>query len=136
MSTIALAQYEPGTKIDDTYKSQVGSSRNKLNDKIDDKVVDNAHDSQKSGFYSIPKSIWPNITFFGNVSAVIIYLALLFGFASFFIGYNAGGNLNKKKIFSSIITATIIGTLSRGLVIKVELYLFEFLTVKVQRLNN
>lgn len=132
MSTIILAQYEPGTEIDETNDNQAELRRETLNDKVDDKVMN----SQKGGFYKIHGYYWPKITFGGNVTAVIAYLALFFGFASFFIGHNAGGRLNKKKIFASIITASLIGIFSRSIVIKLQLFFFNFLTVSPFKMDE
>ena len=126
--TNVLSQFEPNTPPDKpTYSEQV-------------EQTDNNHDAVEKtklgGFYTMPGSWWPSITFLGNVSAVIIYLALFFGFASFFIGHNAGGKLNKKKIFSSIMAATIIGVISRGIVVKLELILFDLLVGKPLKLSE
>ena len=66
-------------------------------------------------FYTIPPSLWPKITIGGTFTAVITYVALIFGIASYFIGHNAGGRLAKGKIFAAIGTATIVGIVGTAL---------------------
>ena len=84
------------------------------------------YESQKT-FYIIPPTCWFKISFWGIVSAVVIYLALAFGLASYFIGYNAGGRLNKSKIISAIGTAVVVGIIGRSFKIFLQLKLFRLL---------
>ena len=78
-------------------------------------------------FYSNPAFLWPKITIGGTFTAVITFVALIFGVASYFIGHNAGGKLAKGKIFASVGAATSIGILGRSLIILIEVKIFELL---------
>ncbi len=78
-------------------------------------------------FYTVPAYLWPKITIGKTVTAVIVYLFLLFGVAAYFIGHNAGGNLTKGKIFGSIGTATLVGLFGRSFIIYLEINIYNFL---------
>lgn len=78
-------------------------------------------------FYVVPPSLWPKVTIGGTLSAVIVYVALIFGIASYFIGHNAGGKMNKKTIFASIGTATLVGICGRSITILARVKLYELL---------
>ncbi len=92
--------------------------------------------SEYGPFYKIPSSFWPKITILGTASAVMMYVALIFGFTSFFIGYNAGGRLAKGKVIAAIVTATTIGVLSRSIFIKVKVLIFDLLTKNLFEWNE
>ena len=78
-------------------------------------------------FYSNPAFLWPKITIGGTFTAVITFVAVIMGIASYFIGYNAGGKLSKRTIFASIGTAIVIGILGRSLIILIKVKIFELL---------
>lgn len=82
---------------------------------------------QHTNFYMIPSSLWPKITIGGSVTAVIVFVALIFGIASYFIGYNAGGKINKPTIYSSIIIGVVVGVLGRSFMVLVQVKLYEVL---------
>jgi len=84
--------------------------------------------SQESykGFYEVPGYLWPKITIGGTVSAVIVYVAIVFGIASYIIGSFAGGKYGKRKIFASIGMATAVGIFGRSFTILIKLQLYYF----------
>ena len=82
---------------------------------------------EHTNFYMIPSSLWPKITIGGSVTAVIVFVALIFGIASYFIGYNAGGKINKPTIYSSIIIGVVVGVLGRSFTVLLQVKLYEVL---------
>jgi hypothetical protein len=74
-------------------------------------------------FYIIPSSYWPKIKIGKSFSAIIIFVALLFGVVMYIIGQFAGGKLNRSKILASIIVATAVGFIARSVLICVQVFL-------------
>lgn len=74
-------------------------------------------------FQQIPISFWPKIQIFGTISVVIVTLALLVGIIMYIVGYYGGGRLNKAKINTAVIIASLIGIIGRTLIISIQVYL-------------
>ncbi len=64
--------------------------------------------------YQIPGTYWPKIRILGVFSAILVFVAITFGVVIYFIGYFAGGRLNKPKILGSIVMATLVALLGRS----------------------
>ncbi|HEX9975518.1 MAG TPA: hypothetical protein VGD14_25935, partial [bacterium] len=54
---------------------------------------------------------------------IIIVLAFLLGFVSYFVGMSAGGDINKKEIRKAILSALIIAIFARPIAILAHQYL-------------
>ena len=51
-------------------------------------------DIKSSYFEKVPTSYWFKITAIGTFSIIIVVVAFIFGFVSYFMGWNAGGKEN------------------------------------------
>jgi len=76
-----------------------------------------------SMFQEIPPGYWIRITAFKTVSIVIVVLAFLLGFVSFFIGMSAGARFNKSTIRKAILSALAISIFARPIAINAQYYL-------------
>jgi len=77
----------------------------------------------KSIFQPIPPGFWLRIGSFKTASVIIIILAFLLGFISYYIGYSAGGDINKKEIRKAVLSALVIAILARPIAINAHYYL-------------
>lgn len=71
----------------------------------------------------IPSGYWIKINAFSTVSIIIILLAFILGFVSYYVGLSAGGDINKKEIRKAIISAMIIAIFARPIEIMAHHYL-------------
>lgn len=71
----------------------------------------------------IPSGYWIKINAFSTVSVIIILLAFILGFISYYIGLSAGGDINKKEIRKAIISALIIAIFARPIEIMAHYYI-------------
>lgn len=123
---LALSQYD--TKKD---KNKTNNSIF-LSEKQNDSTIS---DVETDGFYKVPESSWPKITYFKSISAVVCYIALFFGFAIFVIGTFSGARLNKSKVRAAIIIGVVIGIFSRSIFIRLQTYLYLLLIRKPLTMN-
>jgi len=79
--------------------------------------------SSDSIFQIIPQAYYLKITAFKTFSIIIIVLAFLLGFVSYFVGMSAGGDINKKEIRKAILSALIIAIFARPIAILAHQYL-------------
>ena len=79
--------------------------------------------SGNSIFQPIPPAFWIRIGSFKTASVIIIILAFLLGFISYYIGYSAGGDINKKEIRKAILSALVIAIFARPIAILGHKYL-------------
>jgi len=109
--------------------SQEGDMENIAEEDYQEPEVQEAAKAEKEykHFYSNPAFLWPKITIGGTITAVITFVSIIMGIASYFIGYNAGGKLSKRTIFASIGTALAVGILGRSLTILIKVKIFELL---------
>jgi len=77
----------------------------------------------KSIFQPIPPAFWIRIGSFKTASIIIVILAFLLGFISYYIGYSAGGDINKKEIRKAILSALVIAIFARPIAINAHYYL-------------
>ncbi|MBN1153461.1 hypothetical protein JXB12_00925 [candidate division KSB1 bacterium] len=82
---------------------------------------------ESENFLQMPPYVWPRTTIFGVTSAVVVYVALVFGLAMFVIGYNAGAKVNKGPVTTAIILTTIVAVLARSFILWVQYHLFKIL---------
>jgi len=78
-------------------------------------------------YLPMPQYRWPRIRIFGPTSAVIVYVAVIFGAAMYLIGYNAGAKLNKGAIITSIVLATSVAIVARSFALWIQLNLYKLL---------
>lgn len=76
-----------------------------------------------SMFQKVPSGYWIKINAFSTVSIIIILLAFILGFVSYYIGMSAGGDINKREIRKAIMSALIIAIFARPIEIMVHHYL-------------
>jgi hypothetical protein len=74
-------------------------------------------------FQPVPPAFWIRIGSFKTASIIIIILAFLLGFISYYIGYSAGGDINKKQIRKAILSALVIAIFARPIAINAHYYL-------------
>ncbi len=74
-------------------------------------------------FQQIPSGYWFKINAFKTVSLIIVILAFMLGFVSFFIGVSAGASFNKSTIRKSILSALAIAIFARPIAINAQYYL-------------
>ena len=80
-------------------------------------------------FYKPFSSAWFKITAGGTYSAVLVIITVIFGLTTFFIGFQAGVKLTKRKILSSIVIAVLIGIGARSFNFFFKLKLMELLMI-------
>jgi|GEM_PF-3931618 len=79
--------------------------------------------SRGSWLQEIPPEYWFSITAMKTVSIIIVVLAFILGFVSYFIGMGAGARINKREIRNSIIPALLISIIARPIPIMIHKYL-------------
>ncbi|MDZ7332374.1 MAG: hypothetical protein ONB31_10390 [candidate division KSB1 bacterium] len=79
--------------------------------------------SSGSWLQEVPPEYWFSITALKTVSIIIVLLAFILGFVSYFIGMGAGARINKREIRNSILPALIISIFARPIPILVHKYL-------------
>lgn len=79
--------------------------------------------SGNSIFQPIPPAFWFRIASFKTASVIIILLAFILGFVSYYIGISAGGDINKKTIRKAILSALVIAIFARPIAINAHYYL-------------
>lgn len=79
--------------------------------------------SGDSIFQPIPPAFWIRISSFKTASIIVILLAFILGFVSYYIGYSAGGDINKKEIRKAILSAMVIAIFARPIAINAHYYL-------------
>ncbi len=90
-------------------------------------VVDATRNNKKDKCYTISPFYWPKIMVFGTASAVAVYVAIVYGLISIVTGWNAGGKLNKTKIYITIFLTTVVGILGRSLIIYIQQFLNNYI---------
>jgi len=94
-ATIAFSQFEPNTQPDQPTEQQLPPP------------------AKNSIFQQVPPSYWIRIDAFKTFSIIVVLLAFILGFVSYFIGLNAGGRENKSQIRRSIISTMVIAMVAR-----------------------
>ena len=79
--------------------------------------------SGKSIFQPIPPGFWIKFTSFKTASIIIVLMAFILGFVSYYIGYSAGGDINKKEIRKAVYSALFIAILARPIAINAHKWL-------------
>lgn len=102
---MAFSQFEPDTKPAQQREQQTPPS---LQDSI---------------FQEVPSAYWIKFTAFKTFSIIVVLLAFILGFVSYFIGLNAGGRENRSQIRKSIISALVIAIIARPISINAHIYL-------------
>jgi len=77
---------------------------------------------EHSIFQEIPSAFWIKFTAFKTFSVIIVILAFILGFVSYYIGMNAGGRVNRKEIRRSILSALLIAIVARPIAINAHKY--------------
>jgi hypothetical protein len=104
-NSISFSQFEPDAKPTPQREEKAPPSAN------------------NSMLQKIPSGYWIKINAFSTVSIIIILLAFILGFVSYYIGLSAGGDINKREIRKAIISALIIAIFARPIEIMVHYYL-------------
>ncbi len=78
-------------------------------------------------FLEMPAFFWPRIMIFGSPSAVVVYVALIFGISMYVIGYRAGGRLNRGSIITAITLTTLVAVFGRSFILWLQIFLYKFL---------
>jgi len=92
--------------------------------KANQRVVSPSKSSEDDqSFYRITETKWPKIQFWGVYSAMVVWVAFIFGLLSFLIGHYAGARLAKAKIWAAIIIATVVAVLSRAISVQLRTFL-------------
>jgi hypothetical protein len=104
-ASISFSQFEPNSKPAPQLTKETPPS------------ADNAF------FQKIPTGYWIKISAFKTVSIIIILLAFILGFVSYYIGISAGGDINKSTIHKAIFSALAIAIVARPIEIMAHYYL-------------
>lgn len=104
-ASMVLPQFEPNTQP------------------IPGRLEQPAAPSSGSLFEMLPQAYYIKITAFKTFSIIIIILAFLLGFVSYFVGLSAGGDINKREIKKAILSALIIAIFARPIAINAHHYL-------------
>jgi len=103
-TSIALAQFEPGTQTTPQKQEDILVAKDSI-------------------FQPIPSGYWLKFNAFKTVSIIIVLIAFIYGFISYFQGMSAGGKLNRKEIRKSIILALIVAIFARPVPIMIHHYI-------------
>ena len=106
-ASFAFPQFEPGSNSKPTTQL----------------LDEEGFPAPNSIFEPIPPAYWIKFTSFKTVSIIIILLAFLLGLVSYYIGHSAGGDINKKEIRKSVISALTIAIIARPISIMAHKYL-------------
>ncbi len=104
-SSLSFSQFEPETQPVPRKPDEVSTT------------------GSSSWLQEIPPEYWFSITALKTVSIIIVLLAFILGFVSYFIGMGAGARINKREIRNSIIPALVISILARPIPIMLHKYL-------------
>jgi len=105
LASMAFSQFEPDTK-------PIPQREEEAPPPVKDSI-----------FQEVPTSYWIKFNAFKTVSIIIVILAFILGFVSYFQGLNAGGRVNRKEIRKSIIYALVIAIFARPMSINAHYYL-------------
>jgi len=106
-ATIGFSQYKSSVKPQDRTPQVKTEGENKK--------------ESSDHWYELKGTLWPKVQILGVYSSLVAWVAIIFGIASFLIGYHSGGRINKAKIWAAITIATIVGILGRSVNIMIRL---------------
>ncbi|MFZ5516018.1 MAG: hypothetical protein ACOY90_05240 [Candidatus Zhuqueibacterota bacterium] len=89
-------------------------------------LKNNGSDSDWSKYFvDVPPESYIKINAFGTVSLIIVLFAVLVGFISFLIGWNAGIRNNKRTVLRSVLAAITISIIARPAIIWLHVFLHD-----------